>query len=89
MTQRECRKRHFFSNSLVFSISEVYLCKTNDVRFRIMKHLQIFLKKLTGKCVVPKGTNFAGYIYINNISYRNAHPINLNVFGGWSYSALG
>lgn len=54
-----------------------------------MKHLQIFLKKLTGKYVVPKGTNFAGDIYINNISYRNAHPIILNVSGGWSYSALG
>ncbi|WP_434501952.1 hypothetical protein [Prevotella sp.] len=54
-----------------------------------MKHLQIFLKKLTGKYVVPKGTNFVCDIYINNISYRNAYPINLNVFGGWNYSAPG
>lgn len=26
---------------------------------------------------------------INNVSYRNALPINLNVSGGWNFSSLG
>lgn len=46
-------------------------------------------KKLTGIYVVPSGTNFAGEFHINNVGYRKVTPINLNVSGGWNYSAPG
>ena len=60
------------------------------VEFKIEgKKSEYSFKKLTGEYVVPSGTNFAGDIHINNVSYRNALPINLNVFGGWNYSAPG
>lgn len=46
-------------------------------------------KKLTGIYVVPSGTNFAGEFHINNVGYRKVTPINLNISGGWNYSAPG
>ena len=46
-------------------------------------------KKLKGIYVVPSGTNFAGEFHINNVGYRKVTPINLNVSGGWNYSAPG
>ena len=70
------------------NISDIDIEGAFGVEFKIGgRKSEYSLKKLTGEYVVPSGTNFAGDIHINNVSYRNALPINLNVFGGWNYSA--
>ena len=72
------------------NISDIDIEGAFEVEFKIGgKKSEYSFKKLTGEYVVPSGTNFAGDIHINNVSYRNALPINLNVFGGWNYSAPG
>lgn len=72
------------------NISDIDIEGAFGVEFKIGgKKSEFSFKKLTGEYVVPSGTNFAGDIHINNVSYRNALPINLNVFGGWNYSTPG
>lgn len=72
------------------NISDIDIEGAFGVEFKIGgKKSEYSFKKLTGEYVVPSGTNFAGDIHINNVSYRNALPINLNVFGGWNYSVPG
>ena len=72
------------------NISDIDIEGAFGVEFKIGgKKSEYSFKKPTGVYVVPSGTNFTGDIHINNVSYRNALPINLNVFGGWNYSAPG
>ena len=72
------------------NISDIDVEGAFEVEFKVgSKKSEYSFKKTTGTYVVPSGTNFTGDVHIDNVSYRNALPINLNVSGGWNYSTPG